>query len=113
MIHTVSLKLNKEFKRVYSHGNSAVGSYLVVYALKNRRFAGTRLGITVSKTVGKAVVRNRIRRLIRECYRKYELNIKVGYDIVIVARKRAVDKSLSQIDKDLGYAMRKLSLLDE
>lgn len=113
MIHTVSLKLNKEFKRVYSHGNSAVGSYVVVYALQNRRFAGTRLGITVNKTVGNAVTRNRIRRLIRECYRKYELNIKVGYDIVIVSRNRAVGKRLEQINKDLGYAMHKLGLLDD
>ena len=113
MIHTVSLKLNKEFKRVYSRGKNSAGSYVVVYALKNRHFAGTRSGITVSKMIGNAVTRNRIKRLVRECYRKYELNVKVGYDIVIVSRKRAVGKTFDQMYKDLGYAMRNCNLLDE
>lgn len=108
MKNTQSLKLNRDFRRVY-RSDSFVGGYTVVYARKNR-YSFNRLGLTVGKTVGKAVVRNRLKRLMRESYRLMENDIKSGYDFIIVARNRAVGKTMLQIKKDIDYAMAKLGM---
>ena len=83
-----SLKLNHIFQRLYrscGYGNG----YLVLYARKNRTDTN-RVGITVSKKLGHAVVRNRVRRRIREVYRLNEEKFQPGWDIVIVARSKAI-----------------------
>jgi ribonuclease P protein component len=109
MKNTQSLKLNRDFRRVYKSDNF-VGGYTVVYARKNK-YPFNRLGLTVSKSTGKAVVRNRLKRLMRESYRHAEEDIEKGYDFIIVARGRAVGKTQSQIQKDIVYSMRKLGLI--
>ena len=83
-----SLKLNHIFRRLY-HTNGFANGYLVLYARKNR--TGTnRVGITVSKKLGKAHIRNRVRRRFREVYRLNEEMFQPGWDIVVVARTKAV-----------------------
>ena len=64
--------------------------FLVVYCRPNR-LGHNRLGVTVSTKLGGAVVRNRARRRLRELYRLAQPNMRQGYDIVLVARSRAVD----------------------
>ena len=108
MKNTKSLKLNKDFRRAYA-SSSFAGGYTVVYARKNK-YPFNRLGLTAGKSVGKAVVRNRLKRLMRESYSLMEDDIKKGYDLVIVARSRAVGKTLSQVKKDIDYALVKLDL---
>lgn len=108
MKNTQSLKLNRDFRRTY-RGESFVGGYTVVYMRKNK-YSFNRLGLTVGKTTGKAVVRNRLKRLMRESYRLMEDEMKIGYDFIIVARNRAAGKTFAQIRQDIAYAMRKLSL---
>lgn len=112
MKNTKSLKLNKDFKRLYYRGRSAVGASVVVYAIPNRRGIN-RLGLTCGKSIGKAVRRNRVKRLMRESYRLLEDNIKKGYDIVIVARTRAVNCKYIHISNDFKNAIKKLDLLCE
>lgn len=112
MNKTKALKLNKDFRRLYYRGKNIACGYVVVYVQKNR-LRGNRLGITCSKTVGKAVVRNRIKRLIRESYRLSEPQLKNGYDIVIVARTRAAGKSFEAIKRDVRYAFGKLEMFEE
>ncbi|MEG2118875.1 MAG: ribonuclease P protein component, partial [Pseudoflavonifractor sp.] len=87
MKHTISLKLNHEFRRLYAKGKSAVAPCMAVYCRKNRLDC-TRLGFTVSVKLGHAVVRNRIRRRLREAYRTNEVRFRPGYDIVVVGRVR-------------------------
>ena len=84
-----SLKLNHIFRRLYRTSGFADG-YLVLYARKNRT-GGNRIGITVSKKLGHAVVRNRTRRRLREVYRLHEDLFQPGWDLVVVARSRAVN----------------------
>lgn len=99
MKFSTSLKLNHIFRRLY-RTNGQANSCLVLYARKNR--TGTnRVGITVSKKLGKAVVRNRVRRRIREAYRINEELFLPGYDIVIVARSHAVDVSFQKLTQSL------------
>jgi ribonuclease P protein component len=83
-----SLKLNHVFQRLYRSPGQANG-YMVLYARKNRTNTN-RVGITVSKKLGHAVVRNRVRRRLREIYRLNEEKFQPGWDIVVVARTKAV-----------------------
>ncbi|MDD6485192.1 MAG: ribonuclease P protein component [Clostridiales bacterium] len=112
MKNTNSLKLNKDFRRLYRRGKSFAGGYVVVYAAKNKT-AQNRLGLTVSKSVGKAVMRNRTKRLIRESYAHLEDGLVQGMDFIIVARNRAAGKAQQQIENDLRFVMDKLELLKQ
>ena len=109
MKNTQSLKLNRDFRRAYK-GESYVGGFTVVYVRKNK-YTFNRLGLTVGKSAGKAVMRNRMKRLMRESYRLMEDKIGTGYDFIIVARNRAIGKTQSQIQKDIEFSMRKAGLV--
>lgn len=111
MRYTVTIKKNRDFRRLYATGKSAANAYLAVYCRKNRT-AGNRLGLTVGTRVGKAVVRNRVRRLIRESYRLREERLLRGYDIVVVARSRAAEATYRKIDGALGALFGKLGLME-
>ena len=112
MKNTQALKLNKDFKRLYYRGKSIVRGTVVVYALPNRR-PFNRLGLTCGKSIGKAVKRNRVKRLMRESYRLLEHNVKKGYDIVLVARTRAADVKCTHVLKDLTFSFGKLGMFIE
>ena len=84
-----SLKLNHIFRRLYRKGQSAANGYLVLYCRKNGS-RQNRIGLTVSAKLAHAVHRNRLRRQLREIYRLHEAQFARGYDIVVVARTRAI-----------------------
>ena len=107
---TVALKQNHVFRRLYSKGKSAGDPYLAVYCRKNR-LGHSRLGLTVGVKIGKAVVRNRTRRRIKEAYRVNEARFLPGYDLVIVARVRAGHSRYREIERSLLRLMDKLGLL--
>ena len=90
-----ALKLNHIFRRLY-HTTGHANGYLVLYARKNRS-AQNRVGVTVSKKLGKAVVRNRVRRRLREVYRLHEEQFAPGWDIVVVARSRSVGADFGKL----------------
>lgn len=112
MKNTVSIKLNRDFRLLYKRGKSAVNPFLAIYARKTKN-TSNRIGITVSTKVGKAVVRNRVRRRIREAYRINEEKFFPGLDIVIVARVRAATASFFDIEKSLLSLSEKLRLISE
>lgn len=107
-----ALKLNHVFQRLYRSGNQAGNRYLVLYCRRNR-MAGNRVGITVSKKLGKAVTRNRVRRRLREVYRLHEDRFLPGYDIVVVARSRAVEAPFDQLTKAYLALGEKLGIVRE
>ena len=95
MKFSCNLKLNHIFRKLYgttAHANSC----LVLYARRNR-FATNRVGVTVSKKLGGAVVRNRVRRRLREVYRLHEDRFMPGWDIVVVARTKAIHVPFSKL----------------
>lgn len=97
MKYSCSLKLNHIFRRLYSTSGQANG-YLVFYARKNR-LGINRVGVTVGKKLGHAVVRNRTRRRLREIYRLNEGMFTPGWDIVVVARSRCIDADFGKLSK--------------
>lgn len=105
-----TLKKNSDFRRLYAKGKSAVNPYMVVYCRKNGR--GTnRVGYTVSTKLGHAVVRNRVRRRLREIYRLNAPSLKTGWDIIIVARSRCVGAEYARINSAFLDACEKLGLM--
>ena len=107
MKHTVSLNQNTLFRRLYYRGKNVSSPILVLHFMP-QKLGVNRLGITVSTKIGKAVVRNRLRRLIKEAYRQLEPAIPVGYDFVIVARQAMLGADYSGILKTLEGLFKKL-----
>ena len=110
MKHTVALKLNHVFRRLYNKGKSAVSPYFVIYCRKTGR-EGSRLGITTGVKLGKAVKRNFVRRRIRELYRTNEWRFIPGYDIVVVARTRAIYGRYADLERSFLQQMKKLGMV--
>ena len=107
-----TLKKNSDFRRLYTKGKSAVTPLLVLYCRKNRG-DGIRAGYTVSTKLGHAVVRNRVRRRLREIVRLNTPQLRPGYDLVLVARGRAVEADYHKLERAFLTACRKLDLLRE
>ena len=108
----VTVKENYEFRRIYRKGKSAVSPQLVIYCQRNRRGL-SRLGVSVSTKLGGAVVRNRVRRRIREIYRLNKPKMVPGYDIIVVARVRAGRAPYREIERSLLQLADKLGLLQK
>ena len=110
MDKSVTLKKNYEFRRMYAKGKSSVMPCLVVYCRKNRG-GKNRLGITVGAKLGHAVVRNQVRRRLREIYRLHGGDMEQGYDIVLVARARAAQSDYRVLEGQFIRGARKLGLM--
>ena len=105
-----SLKKNHIFRRLYATKGVA-NSYLVLYARPNRS-NHNHVGITVSKKLGKAHVRNHIRRRLREIYRLNEEKFLPGWDIVVVARTKAINASFAVLSAAYLSLAEKAGLLN-
>ena len=102
------LTKNKQYEAVYHNGNHRTGKELVVRILPNGHDI-SRYGITVSRHVGKAVVRNKIKRRLREILRK--ITLKPGFDIVIIARTAAAAADYSEMKKTTENLLFRTGLL--
>ena len=111
MLYSKSLKLNHIFRRLYASGGHSNG-LIAMYVRRNRE-GMNRVGVTVSKKLGKAVVRNRVRRRLREVYRLHESRFLPGWDIVVVARHRAITASFSDLTKAYLSLAKKSGILRE
>jgi ribonuclease P protein component len=83
----ISVCENKDFRRIYGRGKTVVKPQIVLYYLKSGKPV-TRIGVTTSKKIGNAVMRNRSRRIIKAAVRELYPKINKGYDLIIVARGR-------------------------
>ncbi|UNC93732.1 ribonuclease P protein component [Candidatus Contubernalis alkaliaceticus] len=107
-----SIKKNWEFKKVYNQGKYIVSPYTVLYLLPNKE-GEKRLGITVSKKVGNSVERHRIKRIYKEIFRLNHNKIIDGYDMVLVARKKAAELNFKLGCKDVIGLLKKGKLLEK
>ena len=122
----VAVKENHLYNKAYTKGKKFFGRYVRVYVLKDLKAKKimlanpekeylNRLGISVSKKNGGAVVRNRIRRIIREGYRAIEREdlLYTGYLVIIAAKNEAADVKSQDIERELRYAFRKLDMIKD
>lgn len=100
-----------DFHLVYKYGKSTANRQFVLYILKKQEVEHFRLGISVSKKVGNAVVRNRMRRVIKEIVRSLAPRIVAHYDMVIVVRKAALDMEFEELRKSIIHVLRRASML--
>jgi len=103
------IKKNKDYRRIYHRGKSYADRYMVLYVLKNN-FEVCRFGFTVSKKIGNAVVRNRIKRLFKEVCRLNLENFLDGFDYIIIARREVVYLNYRQIEDSLLRLLKKASV---
>ena len=85
------LSRSAEFERVYRHGRSLANRHLVLYSFPNAGSERPRIGLSVSRKVGGAVERNRVKRLLREAFSQTEQDLAAGHDVVVVARPDALE----------------------
>jgi len=111
MKKTIVIKRRYEFKKLFSKGKFFYGKNITLYVLKNN-FERNRLGIAVGKKSGKAVERNKIKRLIRENYKISEECLKCGYDILISVNKKCKIKEINfyDIKNDFEYLLKKAEM---
>ncbi len=108
-IKKYNIRKNSEFRAVYKRGKSFSNYLLVLYVYRNKS-DWNRIGVSVSKKVGKSVIRSRIKRLIKESYRHNSEGIKQGYDLVFIARNPAKGKSYKEIEKAILNLFNKAGL---
>ncbi|AEF95562.1 Ribonuclease P protein component [Desulfotomaculum nigrificans CO-1-SRB] len=103
----VPLKKNLDFKNIYQYGKSAANRYLVLYMHPNgssiRRF-----GFSISKKVGNAVCRNRLRRLLKEICRLNLDRFPDGHDYVFIVRQPSFDQGYHQLEKHVWHVLGRL-----
>lgn len=109
-----TLKKNYEFKNVLSRGKFYIGKQISIYILKNNKKTNV-IGIAVSTKQCGAVLRNRIKRLIRENYILIKDNLKQGYDIVFLWNKKVQPENAEYhvIENDMVRLLKKSELIEE
>jgi len=103
------LKKNYEFERVYKKGKSSACKSLVLTYLSVK--SGLKAGFSVSRKIGKAVVRNKVKRLMRENFRLLIPSIEQNYHYVFIARNGIETLSFNEIGRDIKYLLTKNNLL--
>ena len=112
MDRSYSLKRNKEFNRVYRKGKSA-GARGAALVYCRARHASVRVGFSVGKKVGNAVVRNKVKRRMREAFARQLPNVRPGFDLIFIARAEAKDEPFAVLSKTVVYLLSKAGLLIE
>ncbi len=106
----LTISRQSEFRQVFSSGKAYPAKYFVLYALLNGTDAN-RYGFTAGKKVGNAVVRNRLKRLLKEVVRLHGKRLKKGFDFVLVARSAGVGRCFHDIEKDFCRLVDKSKLV--
>lgn len=103
------LRKSWQFGRIYKAGDKYYSNLFILYVLPNNT-QETRLGLTVTKKVGISVQRNRIKRVVREVFRSLK-GIAPGNDLVVIAKKTAVNLKYSQAQDSLTYLLYRARIL--
>ena len=103
------LRKSWQFRKIYTEGNKYFSNLFILYVLPNNT-QEIRIGLTVTKKVGISVQRNRIKRVIREVFRSLK-GIAPGNDLVVIARKSAVNLKYSQARDSLTYLLYRARVL--
>ena len=112
MLRQDVLRRKEDFDRIYKKGKSVGDRYVVVFCLGNH-LGYNRITYLASKKVGNSVKRNRARRLMRESMRTTDVNIRQGYDFIIIARNTINGKKCADVKKSIEAALRRLKVIEK
>ncbi len=104
---TARLRTPGDFRRVYGQGNRAHGRLLVVVGFP-RRDPGHRLGVAVSKEHGRAVRRNKLKRILREAFRLERPELPGAFDLILIPRPRDGHLELADVRAELRRLVEQL-----
>ncbi len=107
-----SLKKNKEFNYVYRKGKSVANRYLVLVYLK-RKTDDLKVGFSVSKKIGKAVVRNQVRRRLKEALRQVMDEVSPNTLMVLIARPGITELDFKAVQQNVKHILKKAALFKE
>lgn len=107
------LQKNEQFQEVFEKGASAANRQFVVYWARQEEQAAFRAGISVSKKIGKAITRNRVKRLIREAVASMESEIPAGIDLVIIARPGLEEMEYEALRGSLRHVLKRAKCLKQ
>lgn len=106
------IRNKKDFNAAFSNGKRFRGVYIDAVVAKADNDKDTpRIGISIPARVGRAVVRNRMRRLVREAFRLARPQIQKNVDVIIIVKKGALETSLKEIEADFCSMLREAKLL--
>lgn len=106
-----TLKKNYEFKNVLDKGKFYRGKYITIYITKNKKEKNV-IGIAISKKIGKAVKRNRLKRLIRESFRLQKNELEQGYNLVFLWNKNQIqDCKSNEVQEDMKKLFQRAGIL--
>ena len=111
MQRKLRLRDRGDFSRIYRHGRSFANSQFVVYWSKRPETERFRMGVSVSKKLGGAVVRNRMRRVVKELVRLNAHQIAERTDFILIVRKPALAMKTKELEKSMLHVLRKAGLL--
>lgn len=104
------LRSNMEFKRVYNGGKSYWNRNLVLYVKKND-VENTRVGYSITKKIGNSVVRNRLRRRMKEIYRLNFDGVKGNYDLIFIPKRNTIDISYKELESAMLHILKIANVL--
>ena len=107
------LKRRSEFQRVYHKGKSYAGRYLILYVFKNYHGEKDHVGFAAGKKMGCAVVRNRVKRLLRESYRLEQAKVPQGVTLLLVGRAATVKGKSQMVQQDFVRLLKKAKLWEQ
>jgi ribonuclease P protein component len=104
------LKKREEFLECYDRGTRYFSRTFILFVLPRERGTGFLLGTAVSKKIGNAVQRNRVKRLIRECFRLNQNLVTAGVRIVVVPKRKIDPDGITyrQVEKELAPVLRRI-----
>lgn len=105
------VKDNNDFQTIFKRGKSFANRQLVIYYMKKKDQEHFRVGLSVGKKIGNAVLRNRIKRYLRQAFHELEKDIDSSLDIIIIARQPTKDMSFFEVKKSLTHLLSKERLL--
>ena len=111
MQRKLRLRKKQDFGKVYRHGRSFANAQFVVYWRRQTSPGCFRLGVSVSSKLGGAVVRNGLRRRVKEIVRLHAFKLQEGYDLILIVRKPSLSLSYKEMEGSVLHVLRKAGLL--